>query len=125
MTIKDVEQKTGLGRSNIRFYEKEKLITPEKNSKNGYKNYSLEDVNRLKKIAYLRTLGISIIDIRSILLEETTVYEVIKYQSMKLDNQIKELKNSKKKCDRILKSIKKYQKKQSENERLYQSCNHL
>lgn len=125
MTIKDVEQKTGLGRSNIRFYEKEKLITPAKNSRNGYKDYSLEDVDRLKKIAYLRTLGISIIDIRSILLEETTVYEVIRYQSIKLDNQIKELKNSKKKCDRILKSIKKYQKKQSENERLYQSCNHL
>ena len=31
MTIKDVEQKTGLGRSNIRFYEKEKLIEPVKN----------------------------------------------------------------------------------------------
>lgn len=26
MTIKDVEERTGLSRSNIRFYEKEKLI---------------------------------------------------------------------------------------------------
>ena len=28
MTIKDVEERTGLSRSNIRFYEKEKLIEP-------------------------------------------------------------------------------------------------
>lgn len=55
MTIKDVEQKTGLGRSNIRFYEKEKLIEPVKNINNGYKDYSQEDVDKIKKIAYLRT----------------------------------------------------------------------
>ena len=28
MTIKEVEVQTGLSRSNIRFYEKEKLIEP-------------------------------------------------------------------------------------------------
>ena len=32
MTIKDVEERTGLSRSNIRFYEKEKLIEPSSNS---------------------------------------------------------------------------------------------
>ena len=31
MTIKDVEERTGLSRSNIRFYEKEKLIEPSRN----------------------------------------------------------------------------------------------
>lgn len=29
MTIKEVEEKTGLARSNIRFYEREHLIEPE------------------------------------------------------------------------------------------------
>ncbi len=28
MTIKEVEERTGLSRSNVRFYEKEKLIEP-------------------------------------------------------------------------------------------------
>ena len=28
MTIKDVEERTGLSRSNVRFYEKEKLVEP-------------------------------------------------------------------------------------------------
>ena len=40
MTIKDVEERTGLARSNIRFYEKEKLIEPSRNESNGYRDYS-------------------------------------------------------------------------------------
>lgn len=64
MTIKEVEQMTGLARSNIRFYEKEKLITPARNENNGYREYTVEDIRNLNKIAYLRTLGISIEDIR-------------------------------------------------------------
>lgn len=35
MTIKDVEERTGLARSNVRFYEKEKLINPSRNEGNG------------------------------------------------------------------------------------------
>lgn len=67
MTIKDVEERTGLSRSNIRFYEKEKLIEPSRNESNGYRDYSENDVENIKKIAYLRTLGISIEDIRNII----------------------------------------------------------
>ena len=44
MTIKDVEKQTGLSRSNIRFYEKEKLIDPSRNERNVYKDYSDTDV---------------------------------------------------------------------------------
>ncbi|MCM1088664.1 MAG: MerR family transcriptional regulator, partial [Muribaculaceae bacterium] len=64
MTIKEVEKQTGLARSNIRFYEKEKLIEPSRNDKNGYRDYSEQDIENIKKIAYLRTLEISIEDIR-------------------------------------------------------------
>ena len=34
MTMKDVEERTGLSLSNIRFYEKEKLIEPSINESN-------------------------------------------------------------------------------------------
>ena len=40
MTIKDVEERTGLSRSNVRFYEKEKLVEPSRNESNGYRDYS-------------------------------------------------------------------------------------
>ena len=48
MTIKEVEQKTGLSRSNIRFYEKEKLLNPVRNERNGYREYSFEDIFLLR-----------------------------------------------------------------------------
>jgi len=60
MTIKETEELTGLSRSNIRFYEKEKLIVPSRNENNSYRDYSEQDVENIKKIAYLRTLGLSI-----------------------------------------------------------------
>ena len=77
MTIKEVEKLTGLSRSNVRFYEKEKLIVPVRNERNGYRDYSNSDIENLKKIAYLRTLGISIEDIRSIISENVSLREVI------------------------------------------------
>ena len=67
MTIKEVEECTGLSRSNVRFYEKEGLISPARNEKNGYRDYSKSDIENIKKIAYLRTLGISVEDIRNII----------------------------------------------------------
>ena len=91
MTIKDVEERTGLSRSNIRFYEKEKLIEPSRNESNGYRDYSENDVENIKKIAYLRTLGISIEDIRSIISEKVTLQEMLEKQKEVLKNQITDL----------------------------------
>ena len=73
ITIKEVEKMTWLSRSNVRFYEKEKLIVPVRNERNGYRDYSNSDIENLKKIAYLRTLGISIEDIRSIISENVSL----------------------------------------------------
>ena len=47
MKIKDVEERTGLSRSNVRFYEKEKLIEPSRNESNGYRDYSENDVEKM------------------------------------------------------------------------------
>ena len=91
MTIKDVEERTGLSRSNIRFYEKEKLIEPSRNESNGYRDYSENDVENIKKIAYLRTLGISIEDIRNIISEKVTLQEMLETQKEVLKNQITDL----------------------------------
>ena len=88
MTIKDVEERTGLSRSNIRFYEKEKLIEPSRNESNGYRDYSENDVENIKKIAYLRTLGISIEDIRNIISEKATLKDTLEKQYEVLKSQI-------------------------------------
>lgn len=104
MTIKEAEQMTGLTRSNIRFYEKEQLISPDRNVKNGYREYSEEDIQTIKKIAYLRTLGISVEDIRRLSRRELKLYDVVKAQSKNLEKQLAELENAKMMCERMLSS---------------------
>lgn len=102
MTIKEVEEQTGLTRSNIRFYEKEKLIEPSRNDKNGYRDYSETDIEIIKKIAYLRTLEISIEDIRCIISEKVSLMEIIEKQTATIQEQIEGLNKAKIMCKRML-----------------------
>ena len=102
MTIKEVEEKTGLCRSNIRFYEKEKLVVPFRNKNNGYREYTEEDIESIKKIAFLRTLDISVEKIRKIMRNEIELHEIISNQYHKLDTQIEELQLAKAYCNRML-----------------------
>lgn len=102
MTIKEVEMQTGLPRSNIRFYEKEKLIEPSRNESNGYREYSENDVENIKKIVYLRTLGISIEDIRNIISEKVTLQETLERQNEVLKSQITDLNKAKLICEKML-----------------------
>lgn len=102
MTIKEVEEQTGLSRSNVRFYEKEKLITPARNESNGYRDYSDADVENIKKIAYLRTLGISIEDIRNVIEEKAALRDVIQKQNDMLNGQIADLNRAKILCEKML-----------------------
>ena len=46
MLIQDVERKTGLDRATIRFYEKERIITPQR-EENGYRSYQDQDIQTL------------------------------------------------------------------------------
>lgn len=81
MTIKEAEHRTGLPRSVIRFYEKEGLITPQRNEENRYRTYSQADVDRLIRIAFLRTLDIPLEEICSVMKGEKTLGEAACKQS--------------------------------------------
>lgn len=63
MKINQVEQLAGITKGNIRFYEKEGLLTPNRNSENGYRDYDEADVAWLKKIKLLRMLDVPIEEI--------------------------------------------------------------
>ena len=56
----------------------------------------------IKKIAYLRTLGISIEDIRSIISEKVTLQEMLEKQKEVLKNQITDLNKAKLMCEKML-----------------------
>ncbi|HBW12770.1 MAG TPA: hypothetical protein DEF30_02945 [Proteiniclasticum sp.] len=72
MQIKEVEEKTGLERSSIRFYEKEGLIHPMR-LENGYREYGEEDLEALYKIMLLRSLGATVEEVKEVFSEGITL----------------------------------------------------
>ena len=64
MKINEVEALVGITKKNIRFYEAEGLLTPRRNSENGYRDYGEEEVETLRRIKLLRKLGVPLEEIR-------------------------------------------------------------
>lgn len=94
MTIQEVEKLAGMTRANIRFYEKEGLIKPERNEANNYREYTGHDVEELRKIKYLRVLGLSVKDIKKIIEKELELPEAA-------GQRLEELKEEKKSLEEI------------------------
>ena len=66
MKIKQVEELVGITSKNIRFYENQGLLTPER-AENGYREYHQKNIDELKKIKLFRKLGISVEEIKAVL----------------------------------------------------------
>ena len=67
MKIKEAEEKTGLTRKAIRYYESNGLIHPAQPEENGYKDYDEETIRSLLLIRKLRLLDFSVPQIRQYL----------------------------------------------------------
>lgn len=91
MNIKEVEEETGITRQNIRFYEKKGLIQPERNQENDYRQYSVEDIRRLKTIKMLRKLDFSVENIKEVLEGGIDFSQAVRRQLDSLKERKKEL----------------------------------
>ena len=100
MTTKEIENLSGMTRANIRFYETQGLLRPARDS-NGCRNYSEEDLNTLHKIRLLRTLHLSLEDIRSISLGKSTLTEVLSSHIPHLKKSAEELEHCRSICCQI------------------------
>ena len=76
MTIKELMERTGISRANIRYYEEEGLLAP-KRLPNGYRDYSEEDGRTLEKIKLLRQLHLDIDTIRLVQKGELTLEQAL------------------------------------------------
>ena len=90
MTILEMEQRSGLERTNIRFYEREGLLTPERRD-NGYRDYSEDDLQLLLKIRLLRRLGFSVDSIRALKDGDAALDEAIARRLAAIEGQRREL----------------------------------
>lgn len=100
MTIKEVEQALELQRATIRFYEREKLITPQR-SGNAYREYSEEDIATLKKIIILRKIGLSVSEIKDFLDENVPLQELLEKNILELQERMNELEGAIKVCKKM------------------------
>ena len=64
MKINEVEAQVGITKKNIRFYEEQGLLSPRRNSENGYRDYEETEVAILRQIKLMRKLGVPLEEIR-------------------------------------------------------------
>lgn len=76
MTIKEIEQRSGLERASIRFYEQQGLLSPGR-AENGYRDYSPQDLVTLERVRFLRGLGFSVQEILSFQRDERALDEAL------------------------------------------------
>ncbi len=93
MKINEVEELLNTPRANIRYYEKEGLINISR-KENGYRDYTEDDIVRLKKIIIFRKLGISVDKIKDLLNGKAELEQVIDESIAELEKQIEELKGA-------------------------------
>lgn len=77
MKTHDVEQLLGITKQTLIYYEKEGLIKPTRN-KNNYREYNQNDIELLQLILTLRSMGISIDDIKLILSGDLSIRYCLK-----------------------------------------------
>lgn len=102
MKINQVEELVGITKKNIRFYEEQGLINPERNRDNGYREYSLKDVDLLNKIKLLRSLDVPIDEIRKLEAGEISMVDCLDRHISHFTHRQKELDIMKEMCREIM-----------------------
>lgn len=101
MKINEVEEKVGITKKNIRFYEEQGLIHPTRDVQNGYRNYSEEDVRELLRIKLFRKLSIPIEEIRKLQDRRLTLSDCLERHLIYLNHEERNLALIKSMCEEI------------------------
>ncbi len=86
MLINEVCKECKLTKKAIEYYVDQLLVQPQV-LENGYRDFSDSEIKRLKQIAILRKLGLSVLDIQMVLSEENKValYNVSTKKALELE----------------------------------------
>ncbi len=101
MRINEVESLVGITKKNIRFYEQSGLLSINRNSDNGYRDYTQSDVDDLKKIKLLRKLSLPIEEIKRIKSGSLTLEDALNRQVIVLEREKKNIEQISLFCQKI------------------------
>lgn len=94
LKINEVETLVGITKKNIRFYEEQGLLSPKRNSENGYRDYGKEEISELRRIKLMRKLGVPIEEIRQMQQGTQTVADGMRRHLITLEREEENLKQS-------------------------------
>ena len=101
MKINEVEALVGITKKNIRFYEAEGLLTPRRNSENGYRDYGEAEVETLRRIKLMRKLGVPLEEIRQMLSGVHTVGDGMRRHLVTLEREQENLRSAAQLCGEL------------------------
>jgi len=99
MNIKAAEELSGVSRQNIRFYEREGLLNPDRNPENDYREYQQEHIETLKMIRVMRMLDMPLDQIKLVLEGSISPAKAAKEQKQKLKAQQEQLSTAIRFCE--------------------------
>ena len=100
MKIREIEITTGMDRTNIRFYEREGLISPLRQD-NGYREFSEEDLETLLRIKLLRSIHVPLDQIRGLLEGEISLADLLENQIHVLEDDKEDVNYAQEICRRM------------------------
>ena len=98
LKINEVEALVGITKKNIRFYEEKGLLSPRRNSENGYRDYGQEEVDALQRIKLMRKLGVPIEEIRRMQEGAQTVGDGMRRHLITLEREKRNLEEAARLC---------------------------
>ena len=109
MRIGQAAQASGMSAASIRFYEQQGLLSTAVRSNNGYRTYSSQDVEQLRRIRTCRSLDMSLVEIQQLLNAPTDSSadcdirsQVLKQHQKHVQERITELQQLKKRLTQLL-----------------------
>ena len=98
MKINEVEALVGITKKNIRFYEEQGLLSPRRNSENGYRDYGEAEVETLRRIKLMRKLGVPMEEIRQMQSGTRTVGDAMRRHLVTLEREQQNIHQSMELC---------------------------
>ncbi len=109
MLINEVESKVGLSKKSIRYYEANNLLTINRDTKNDYRDFSEQDILILRKIKFLRELGVPIKELKMLKENKLSLNDCIIERMKQIKNEQENYQKTLDMCSEILKNNDTYE----------------
>ena len=86
MLIHEIAKKCGTTKKTVQYYVEERLILP-RVLENGYKDFSEEDMRRLKRIVLYRKLGLGLGEIKGVLEDPRELTAILHQRTLELERE--------------------------------------